>query len=808
MNEPREITESFRLDRVLKSSRSAIVFQAADPGTGKVVAIKLIPPAAPEALPASQARFLAAMEAVAVLSPPGFPPLLDCGFTPDGSAFMVMELVEGTRLDALAAPSPERILRLVGGAASSLEKLAGKNVSHGNLRPDNLLAVDTGGQEGVAILGFGTAAFQAAAVGAGTTEGAASCVAPERLDPATAATEPDWRSDVYSLAFTTCLLLGAEVAEASTAAPTVTLPPEVRTRLQDPVVLRAILEQALRRDPDARPASMEEFRQAIEFAVEGVPGQEAFVPDFEPEPVAIFVPAEAAAPSSPAAAGAASGAAGQPRGEQTGPVPFDRLPEVPPPLPIPEAIPAGSEALPQAVEFLTPVPVSVPAAAPAPEAPTTQPAVVPPRDQPKGRSRRGLVLGVAASAVVLLGAVAILIIVQGRRSSPQPRLAAAPTRAPNRPTTAPKAPSPPPAVAQLNTAEAAIALADLVAARQALDAITQTDLEALSAVERERYAALRAAYDAKVVQTVTRALAGSLASGNLKALAETVRGISREDEAAFARNDDLLAALEEARRALNVQALMLKAQRDGDWAGVLRESTVLASLVPRYSQASDLRERAAASLEREADTLADKGNYEVALGRLDTVRRSWPDRRGLPAHIERLKAEQATDQQVAGVLGTAAQAEKDNVPEKGLAALAALSPPPRWQERVRQAHDRLAKQLQQLDVAPPTVALLPGSKLEYKKNEPATITLRISDDHAIKSAKLFARLAGSVAYVELPLRPDGKGDYAAEISPAFHQNGTVQFYVVATDFSDHAGQLGSGPDPLELKRKKWRLFGG
>ena len=799
MNEPREITESFRLDRVLKSSRSAIVFQAADPGSGKVVAIKLIPPAAPEALPVSQARFLAAMEAVAVLSPPGFPPLLDCGFTPDGSAFMVMELVEGTRLDALAAPSPDRILRLVGGAASSLEKLAGKNVAHGNLRPDNLLAVDTGGQEGVAILGFGTAAFQAAAVGAGATEGAASCVAPERLDPATAATEPDWRSDVYSLAFTTCLLLGAEVAEASTATPTVTLPTEVRTRLQDPVVLRAILEQALRRDPDARPASLEEFRQAIEFAVEGVPGREAFVPDFEPEPVAVFVPA---------AAGAASNDAGQPRGEQTGPFPFDRLPEVPPPLPILEAIPAEPEALPQAVEFLTPVPVSVEAAEPAPEALTPQPAVVPPRGRPKGRSRRGLVLGVAVSVVVLLGAAAVLIIVQGRRSSPQPRLATAPTRAPNRPTTAPQAPSPPPAVAQLNTAEAAIALADLVAARQALDAITQADLEALSAVERERYAALRAAYDAKVVQTVTRALAGSLASGNLKALAETVRGISREDEAAFARNDDLLAALEEARRALNVQALMLKAQRDGDWAGVLRESTVMASLVPRYTQAADLRERAAASLEREADTLADKGNYEVALGRLDTVRRSWPDRRGLSAHIDRLKAEQATAQQVAAVLATAAQAEKDNAPEKGLAALAALSPPPRWQERARQVHDRLAKQLQQLDVAPPTVALLPGSKLEYKKNEPATITLRISDDHAIKSAKLFARLAGSVAYVELPLRPDGKGDYAAEISPAFHQNGTVQFYVVATDFSDHAGQLGSGSDPVELKRKKWRLFGG
>ncbi len=366
----------------------------------------------------------------------------------------------------------------------------------------------------------------------------------------------------------------------------------------------------------------------------------------------------------------------------------------------------------------------------------------------------------------------------------------------------------PAALTQLQTAEAAIALGELVAARQALDSITQDQLERLSEAERQRYASLRAAYDAKVAQTLTRALAGALASGNMKALAETVRGISPEDEAGFARNDDLLAALEEARRALNVQALMLKAQRDGDWVGVIQQSGVLSSLVPRYAQASDLRERAATALEREADALAAKGNYEVALGRLESIRRSWPQRAGIADRIERVKADRATDQQLASVLATAAQAERDKVPEKGLAALAAVSPPARWQERVREEHDRLAKQLQQLDAAPPKVALVPGRKLEYKKNEPATIALRITDDHGIKSAKLFARLEGTVQYVELPLRPGADGQYDAEISPMFHKNGTVEFYVVATDFSDHVTQLGSAPDPLKLKRKKWFLFGG
>ena len=95
------------------------------------------------------------------------------------------------------------------------------------------------------------------------------------------------------------------------------------------------------------------------------------------------------------------------------------------------------------------------------------------------------------------------------------------------PTTAPQPVAQPNAVIQLQNAEAAIALGDLVAARQALDAITPAELETLSAAEKERYASLRAAYNAQVEQTLAKELATSLKTGNLRALAETVKGISR-----------------------------------------------------------------------------------------------------------------------------------------------------------------------------------------------------------------------------------------------------------------------------------------
>jgi serine/threonine protein kinase len=882
MNQPREITESFQLQRVLKSSKSAIVFQAAEPATGKVLAIKLIPPGSPAELPVCQARFLAAMGALTSLRPAGFPLLIDHGFTPDGSAFMVMEFITGARLDTLTGSPPARTLRLLIQAVESLEKLADKGVAHGNLSPDNLIVVGNGEEESIKILGFGTAAFQVGALaGAGLSlaEGPAEFAAPERLEPATAGAEPDWRSDVYSLALTTCAILGAEVAPPDAPTPSVGLPHQVHQRLQDPVVLRAILEQSLRRNPAARPGSLDEFRQALQLALFGVTSRGAPAPELEleepfvqsappppaparvppptphpivpPLPPAVEVadstPVEPAAPVEPA-----------PRKLQTGPVPIQRLPEIPPqpavarpvqaetkPAPQPqtqaetrpEAVgaPAPTAAMssqaetkpapqpqiqaeirPEAVEVPAPTVVMSSQAEPQPETrpePQPKPAAPPPavtrKPTPrKARSRRGLVLGVAAAGVVLIAVVAAVIMVREHRARLAPRLAAAPTMAPSKPTPVPQAATQPKAVIQLQAAEAAIALSDLVAARQALDAITPADLEALSAAEKERYASLRAAYNDKVQQARAAELARSLAAGDLKALTETVRGISREDEAAFAHNRNLAAALEEARRAINVNTLMLKAQRQGDWGEVLQQATVLASLLPKYAQATETRERASSSLEREADALAAKGNYTAALAHLDTVRRSWPDRKGLAAHIEHLRAEQATDNQLASVLAAAAQAEKNRVPEQGLAALAAARPGPRWEQRFREAHERLAKQLKELDAGAPTVTLTPGVKLEYKKGEPGAISVQIEDDHGIRSARLFARLEGSVQFVELPLRQTSGPTYVAEIAPNFHQNSTVEFYVVASDYSDHTTLLGNAQEPLQLKRHKWRLFGG
>jgi serine/threonine protein kinase len=809
MSQPREITETFRLERVLKSSKSAIVFQAVDPRTSNVVAIKLIPPGAPADMKVCQARFLAAMDALAALHPAAFPTLLDHGFTPDGSAFLVMEFIAGARIDA-STGSPTRVIRLVLEVTESLEKLAERGIAHGNLSPDNLFAFRRGDGEGVKILGFGTAAFQAGALartGLSLIDGA-QFAAPERLEPATAAQLPDWRGDLYSLALTTCELLGAEAAPLDAPAPSVTLPPQVHQRLVDPVVLRAILEQSLRRDPAARPGSLDEFRQALELALFGVNSAQAglVASDLEEpfgpvvSPVIEPPPATAAPPLEDAPA--------QPKKdkEQTGPVPIHRRPEIPTPPPEPSSSPPESP--PGAWSGETTGPTVAMAVEAEPRAEPTPAPVKAQRSLPKRGAGRRAALWTGLGVLVLGAAAAAVWWVQGHGPRPAPRLAAAPTRAAALPTTAPQPVALPNVVIQLQNAEAAIALGDLVAARQALDAITPSDLEALSAAEKQRYANLRETYNARVEQTITRDLNESLKTGNLRALAETVKGISRADEAAFAHNKDLAAAIEDAKRALNVQGLMLKAQRRSDWGEVLEQSTLLTSLVPKYAQGAELREKAASGLEREADTSAAGGNYEGALARLETLRRSYPDRKGLADRVERIKADQVADKQLAQVLAAAEQAERDQAPEKGLAVLAVTTSGPRWEARFHQARERLTRQLERLDAASPTLVLTPEVKLEYKKGEPGAISVRIQDDHGVKNARLFARVEGSVQYTELPLRPTSGSDYVAPISPGFHQNQTVEFYVVASDYSDHTTQLGSAQQPLKLKRKKWSLFGG
>ncbi len=298
MSPPRELTDDYRLDRILGSSRGGSILRASAIATGQTVVIKLINLAAaadPSRAARLAARFDAYAAALAGLRHPNLPAVLDAGMTSDGGAFLVMEMLDGIGFEAEPASSPappapgsggaapDRILPLLSQALAGLEELARHGLAHLNLCPENLflvplapldpLAPSTAAGAGTGSLpaDAGTAAAQPATIkllGLGTplfhlgeawpdAEGA-RFRAPELALPAAAATATlDWRADIYSLALTACYALGATVAvgeDGGKQVQTVQMPLALRFELANDEALRQILERCLRQSPGERPA--------------------------------------------------------------------------------------------------------------------------------------------------------------------------------------------------------------------------------------------------------------------------------------------------------------------------------------------------------------------------------------------------------------------------------------------------------------------------------------------------------------------------------------------------------------------------
>jgi serine/threonine protein kinase len=957
--EPREITESFRIERVLKSSRSGIVFRAHEPATGESVAIKLIPSPPAAVVAPSQARFMALAELLTLLQPPGFPPLRDFGFTPDGGAFLVMDLVEGTRLDRVADLTPARAVAITLRVVEALATLARKGLYHGNISPDNVL-VGTG--DSIWVVGLGSAAFAPAGMISHAILGdaAAEFAAPECFAAEGALVAMDWRADLYSLALTLCTILSAEVGPADADAPTVQLPFGVVAALNDPDELRVVLEHSLRRAAPERPGSLDAVRDALRRALgedtaaagtgqqpgrgpaqpeDSAGGQrsESPPPPVRPGPQSPdVVPAPPA--STPVAAGdleweQPEGAPGwlqesqmqivaqapEPRSlesapaparderEDTNPVPLLRRAELPlmptpvtslpaptvgapsplptpviapappptaPPLlpaaPVPAAAspvvpqppaasrpeppravaagpgPAAAPPVPQpprAMEATPPTgsyelaggvkapavpvpPTNAQAASPAveeapsrpeaepatPAAPVPDPSVAPKVATPatakapsRGTGRRTWPLIAAAAALVVVVAGAIIGL-RMTTSSPTAVLAPSPVPTRPRPTAVPQPTISQAALESLLAAEEAAAAGDAATAQAALARITANDELSFGPAELGRLTSVRSSLNQRRREGILAELQQGLTNGNLRVVRDTLRRMTREDEAALGGDPDAAQTLEEARRAINLLNLATKAQQAGNNAQALEHASALVALAPRSSQAEELREKAAAGLERDAETLAGRGQFELAQERLDTLARHWSDRPGIAQRVERVRAAEANDQKLASLLAQAEQMVAGRQPDRGLELLRSVSPPPYYEQRFRDARQRLEEVLREIDANPPDLDIPATARLEYSKNKPFVLVVRITDDHAVKSAALFLRVKDAVQYKELALRRTQDDEWTGEITTALHENKAVEFYVVATDHSGHTGQLAGPQQPLTLK-KKWGIFG-
>ncbi|HWN66510.1 MAG TPA: protein kinase [Haliangium sp.] len=225
-------------------------------------------------------RFVNEAKAATVIHHPGIVQVFDFGKLPDGSAYLVMEYLEGESLDArlkrLGRVSVTEALRITHHCASALAAAHQVGIVHRDLKPENIIMVpdpQIEGGERAKILDFGIAKLTdeqhrgSVKTRTGSVMGTPTYMAPEQC---LGAGEVDHRADIYALACVMFHLLcgrppfvGQGVGELLIAHVREPAPWARSINLEVPPAVDALLQRALAKEPAARFASMSEFAAAL-----------------------------------------------------------------------------------------------------------------------------------------------------------------------------------------------------------------------------------------------------------------------------------------------------------------------------------------------------------------------------------------------------------------------------------------------------------------------------------------------------------------------------------------------------------------
>ena len=254
----------WRLEREIGRGGMGVVWEAVrdDGSFQQRVAIKLLPAGVQSA--SGIARFVEERQILADLSHRGIARLLDGGSMEDGTPYLVMEYVDGERLDDWLAhgPSFEDRLRVFLSICPIVEFAHRHLTVHGDLKPANIIVTPEG--EAV-LLDFGVARLVAQAP-AGVTLTRTGLFSPRFASPEQVCGQPvTTATDIHALGILLYLMLtdrqpfangsedSLEVMQAictqEPAAPS-TAPVPWRKTLRGE--LDAIVLQCLRKDPDER----------------------------------------------------------------------------------------------------------------------------------------------------------------------------------------------------------------------------------------------------------------------------------------------------------------------------------------------------------------------------------------------------------------------------------------------------------------------------------------------------------------------------------------------------------------------------
>jgi serine/threonine-protein kinase len=202
---PRVLSRRYRFDRRLGRGGMGVVYAAADLSLGRSVAVKVLREELVRDVE-SAGRFEREARVSAMFTHPNVVTVHDFGVVSGSRAFLVMELLEGTRLrDEIdrGPMSAARVLSIMRGVCSAVEAAHRRQLVHRDLKPENVFLVRGDLGETPKVLDFGIAKVLSAEspsvdldTGLGAMVGTPRYMAPEQLRGGPP--EPSW--DVWALA--------------------------------------------------------------------------------------------------------------------------------------------------------------------------------------------------------------------------------------------------------------------------------------------------------------------------------------------------------------------------------------------------------------------------------------------------------------------------------------------------------------------------------------------------------------------------------------------------------------------------------
>ena len=211
---PHRISDRYRLMKLLGEGGMGAVFKAHDEKLRRDVSLKII---RAERLSDETMRFRINREAqiLAQIQHPGVISIYDFGELSDGSAFMVMEYLEGEDLQSIlkreGPGTPQQIAMVLQQVGEALNTSHGKGVVHRDLKPSNLFVVNSGSEFQVKVLDFGLAKSvkdSSSLTATGLIMGTPAYMSPEQAQGQVM----NEQSDLFSLASLTYELLSGKPA--------------------------------------------------------------------------------------------------------------------------------------------------------------------------------------------------------------------------------------------------------------------------------------------------------------------------------------------------------------------------------------------------------------------------------------------------------------------------------------------------------------------------------------------------------------------------------------------------------------------